>query len=705
MRHLICLSVILPAFLPAQEPPILKTTTTEVVFDLVVRDKKARIVRDLKPEEIQVFEDGVPQTIRHFDFLDGHFTGDVAPARAAAVAKPETELPSAPAVPPSVNTLREASVVSVVVAGLTPDGRKQALDALETFLSDELQPNMYVGVFRIWREQLTTVQPYTNEPGLLSVAIHRAVMAAGYVEDPNMDFTGIPQPPPPPTSQDGPSGDIETAVENALSGAEADAYQGSVRELAVIRRLIQAQAALPGRKVVLLFMPGLQAHPDTMEILRSAISVANRSNVTVYAWDSIAYKTSDLASSNRALGQAARLSMARQLNPSRAVTTGEAMAMETAERSIYSNPRVALETLAEGTGGALLSNGRDLREQLQRAIEDVRTHYELTYAPSNPNDDGKFRRIQVKVARPGTTVFARSGYYALPLLNGQEVYPFEMATLGALSAAPLPHQFDYHAAALRFRPGPEKTRYAFVFQVPVRNLTVTRDAKWATVHVSVTALVKDEQGRVVDKISKDIPYQMPADKPGELQGAAVSFTEPFSLAPGRYTIDTAALDRESMKASVRRSVLVVEPAPSGLAASDITLVRRVSASDGPPSSADPLRARGGQVLPELSSTVALAPGDKMSFYAVAYPPLPVQGPVRMSLELTRDGETVMHSQGVTVQPEQNGAASVLASFPAAKIRPGFYEARIAFTYGGSMATSETTVTVGAECASPEPEKK
>jgi hypothetical protein len=451
-------------------------------------------------------------------------------------------------------------------------------------------------------------------------------------------------------------------------------------------------------------MPGLQAHPDTMEILRSAISVANRSNVTVYAWDSVAYKVSDLASSNRALGQAARLSMARQTNPSRAVTTSEAMAMETAERSIHSDSRAELETLAEGTGGALLHNGQDLRGQLRRAMEEVRMHYELTYAPTNPNDDGRFRKIQVKITRPGTTVFARSGYYALPVLNGREVYPFELATLGAINTAPPPHQFEYHAAALRFQPCSENTRYAFVFEAPVRNLTVTRDKKWATVHVSVTALVKDAEGRVVDKISRDIPYQMPADRPGELQQAAVTFTQPFTLPPGRYTIETAALDRESMKASVRRSVLVVEPVPSGLATSDITLVRRVSALEGPPNSADPLQARGGQVLPELSSTMTFAPGDKMSFFAVAYPPKPVQGPVQMSLVLTRDGQTVMHSESVAVQPEQNGAASVLASLPAANIQPGYYEARVAFSYGRWMATSETTVTVEPEAASV-PEKK
>jgi hypothetical protein len=171
-------------------------------------------------------------------------------------------------------------------------------------------------------------------------------------------------------------------------------------------------------------------------------------------------------------------------------------------------------------------------------------------------------------------VFARSGYYALPMLNGRQIYPFEMATLKALNTKPLLHQFDFHAAALQFRPGPERTQMTFVFQAPLRDLAINKDKQWLKVHVCVTALIKNDQGQVLQKISKDIPYELPAAKTVELQRAMVSFTTPFQLIPGRYMLETAAVDRESMKASVSRSVLVVEPA-SSLPVSDVALVRRV----------------------------------------------------------------------------------------------------------------------------------
>ena len=198
------------------------------------------------------------------------------------------------------------------------------------------------------------------------------------------------------------------------------------------------------------------------------------------------------------------------------VTPNEARSSDLAVQSIHSDTRHNLSDLAEGTGGELLPDTLDLLEPLQRALENVRTHYELTYSPTNAMTDGTFRKIEVKVSRPGAKVFARSGYFALPVLNGRQIYPFEMATMKALNTTPVLHQFDFHAAALQFRPGPARTQMAFVFEAPTRDLAIEKDGEWAKVHVCVTGLVKDEHGRVVQKISKDIPYEVPCEQDGRV---------------------------------------------------------------------------------------------------------------------------------------------------------------------------------------------
>ncbi len=123
--------------------------------------------------------------------------------------------------------------------------------------------------------------------------------------------------------------------------------------------------------------------------------------------------------------------------------------------------------------------------------------------------------------------FARSGYYAVPLVNWPQVYPFGIATLKAIK--PDLHQFDFHSTTMKFRPGVVRNQYAFVFQASERDLTVTEDQQWAKVHVCVTALIKDSRGQVVEKISKDIPYEVPVAKKAELQEGTVNFAAPFFL--------------------------------------------------------------------------------------------------------------------------------------------------------------------------------
>jgi len=94
MRFFLCLLVAFPCLIPAQIPqPNIRSTSSEVLLDFVVRDRHARIIRDLRPDEVQVFEDGVPQVQRYFQFRDGHSTmppsrepAQIVPASAGSTA-------------------------------------------------------------------------------------------------------------------------------------------------------------------------------------------------------------------------------------------------------------------------------------------------------------------------------------------------------------------------------------------------------------------------------------------------------------------------------------------------------------------------------------------------------------------------------------------------------------------------------------------
>jgi len=721
MRKTLCLLIALPLVVPAQTSqtpePTIHTTTSEVLLDFVVRDKHANIIRDLKPGEVQVFEDGVPQTLRHFEFYDGRTDAQARAAQARAAVPTPVPAAVAPssAPPPTVNELRDISLVSIVIANLDPRDRALTVDAMKAFVKNELTPTTYVGVFWLGAGGLHLVQPYTNDGELISAAIVKSASSVRTMQFQGIGLQTVLEDQNPVTSAEGfypagapgPTGPIASY---AMPSGWLDTwgpilqniYQTSMGILSPLHDLVSAQGNIPGRKVLVLFMSGLPMNGDTSEVIKSVESAANRANVTIYGFTSaFGYGFNDAA--RKAIGAAASASMEQQLARStggdQVVKPTETEALEIADYSIVANSTGNLADLSEATGGSLLRPSNNMIEPLHEAMEGVRTHYELTYAPTYTSMDGAFREIQVKVTRPGATVFARNGYYALPILNEQQIYPFEIATMKAIKTKPDLRQFDFHATTMEFRPGAVRNQFAFIFQAPTKDLTVTEDKDWAKVHVCVTALIKDSKGQVVDKISKDIPYDVPLAKKAELEQGTVSFTAPFFLAPGHYTVDTATVDRNSMKASVSRSTLDVDQ-DSGFSMSDVAVARRVDTIEGPSNPLDPLQSRGATVTPELGNVVTPDTAGALAFYAVAYPQAPVDAPVNVSFEIYQTGKLVMKSPPSPVPPDSNGAASILAKLPAGKLTPGGqYEADVLFQYKGERLMKKVDFTLAGEVRS------
>jgi hypothetical protein len=71
------------------------------------------------------------------------------------------------------------------------------------------------------------------------------------------------------------------------------------------------------------------------------------------------------------------------------------------------------EGIASDSGGFTVRNTNDLSAAVQKIADETRVYYLLGYNPSNTARDGKFRKIQVKLAEgKGLQVRARKGYYA-----------------------------------------------------------------------------------------------------------------------------------------------------------------------------------------------------------------------------------------------------------------------------------------------------
>jgi Ca-activated chloride channel family protein len=73
-----------------------------------------------------------------------------------------------------------------------------------------------------------------------------------------------------------------------------------------------------------------------------------------------------------------------------------------------------LKNFAEKTGGTFVSTpgGAAMREAFAKIVEELGVQYTIGYSPQNTKKDGKWRALELRVARPNLTVRTRKGYNA-----------------------------------------------------------------------------------------------------------------------------------------------------------------------------------------------------------------------------------------------------------------------------------------------------
>ena len=72
----------------------------------------------------------------------------------------------------------------------------------------------------------------------------------------------------------------------------------------------------------------------------------------------------------------------------------------------------ALKTAAVATDGIAVMDSNDIDKGLKRVTDDLSSYYLIGYSSTNAKADGRYRRIRVRVKRPGVEIRARDGYKA-----------------------------------------------------------------------------------------------------------------------------------------------------------------------------------------------------------------------------------------------------------------------------------------------------
>ena len=652
-----------------QPDQAIRVSSQEVLLDLVVRDKHQKLVTDLRPDEIQVYEDGVPQHVTSFRFR--HESPQEPELRSNRTSN-------------QYDPVRELNLISIVFEGMSAESRQRATQYALDFLNEGVGPNTWMGVFTL-AAHVSVVQPYTKRLDLLRSAVRRA--ATGQYETFAKESKVLLnrmnslqaavkgsaaaryQPLSPGAADDvGPSTGIAGGPANAAEVLLAvqramlrSLYESAgARSIDSLRQLIRAQSQLPGRKTVLLVCEGVVIPPEEPELLNSVISEANRSNVTFYTLDARGLQISNH-------NQSAQLAVsAINDNP----FNGPIEMPTSLKTDVQANARA----LAKGTGGFALDNSNDLRARLRRVMEDVRTHYEVTYTPQSAALDGRFHSVHVRVLRPGVKIQSRKGYYAVPLLNGKSVSLIEMAGLRALNTSPVPHSFNFQFAASDLARTPQGAQYEITFAVPASSVRFEKESNTDRfrIHVACMALVKQaltstQPEAVVANLSKDLPYSVPGSRKAEFEAGTVTLSMPIALPFGRYHIDAVLMDLQAGTASVKKIGVVAGPEK----VSDFIWVRSVRAH--PAKATDefnPLDTPYGRLIPELSG--AFAPAQAPTFFLRMFQS---SRPLTAQMTISQDGKPVRNMALTLPPPSPDGTVSFLGQIPPG-LPAGHYEVEL-----------------------------
>jgi VWFA-related protein len=694
---------------PQQPPrpeaaPVFPSGTQAVVLDVVARDRKGRTVGDLRPEEIEVFEEGKPRVIIGFRFVER------APPPAPAA-------PSAAAPAPAASAPRHPTLVTLVFDSLGQQGRVFARNAALELVRSEDRPDLLFSVFHVGN-RLRLLQQFTADREAVAAAVDRACS----VLDPRGIVPGA-ETTERVTAAAGATADRAQATGDAAMGgggatagaaagqAAAEAAMANMELRAVemaqnlersqrgnaslfgLFALARQQQRLAGRKAIVYFSEGLEVPNQLEPLYRSVVSEANRANLSVYSVDARGLLTT---SGNEAARRDLLKSMETvrrqvQSRGGRAVTREDVLAGEVAEDAITQNVQGMLGALSESTGGRLIANSNDVRTGLDHALDDMAGYYEVTYDPQLAEFDGSFRRVRVKVKRPGVSVRSREGYFALPPGEGSVDFPWELPLLKALKASPPPRDFETHASAYRFGPERGEVRHTLVAEVPLAGLSFEGRGATRKAHFSVLAVVRDAQGAVREHFSQDSPVEVPEKNLEALRQGNAVFSRSFTVPPGRYSVELVALDQGAKRASVRKSVLVVAPPRPGLALSSLAVVKRTEpVPEGALESSDPLRNGENRIVPFVGEPT-FQPGETVSLFLVAYPA--AAGTAALTLEFSRDGAVVGRSSVDLPPPDSLGRIPYVASVPTQSLGPGRYEVSAVVRAGDAAVRERAFFTV------------
>ena len=670
---------------PAQksESPSIVTSADEVTVDMVVHNKKNEAVLDLKPGDITITDGGSAVKLADLHLVT---------SQAATQHK-----------------------ITLLFGRLEPSGAKNARDIAAKILKMVPASQFSFSVLNV-EGRLRLFQDFTSDPG----ALNKAVAAATEIREgsdtsedpaasPEKNLIAVAQT---GTDSSGARASAQQRTSARITLAALEESQKIVQDqhcrpwLAGLLALARTQRKIAGRKAVIYFEQASQLDSDARDMLLNIAGEANRVGVSIYIVDTNAVDeqagqgllaamaiggvvaTNHMAPPATTTGSGAATQTVAAPPPGSVTAGNDALGrIETEGLSGFKSP---MAQLAETTGGAYITASDRLKKPLQQMIEDMTTYYEASYIPPTQEYDGKFRPVAVKPLRKGLKIHSKAGYFAVAPDAGSAVRPFEAPLLKLLSESQLPTDLKFHASVLRLGDLPTGNENALVVEIPIDALDTHDDpnSDLYSLHVSVLAQVKNSAGEVVEHFSEDIPKHGSLDSKGAAQSELITLQRHFTAEPGKYTLETAVLDRNNEKAGAQRQEFEISDSTAGPSLSDVTMVERVDPLPAELDSTEPMQYGKGKVVPSISGRVAHG-AKEISFFFVVHPDASSTEQPTLEMEVLKSHESIAQMPLHLMKTTGPGSIPYLASIQSTSLPSGDYEVIEKLTQSGK--TTERSI--------------
>jgi VWFA-related protein len=714
-----------------EQDDVVRVRTNEVKLDVVVKDKKGRPIKDLKPTDFEVYEDGIPQKVESFRFLmQGAGRDQAEPKREktpATGAVAQVEMTANTTAPPRSTP----AVTALVFDRLSPEARSLARKAGLAYSQGSMATGDYTGVFGI-DQSLRTVQSFTDNSELVKEAVERATgtITSSYASG-AAKIRGNAERSISLDSQISSSMASASTAGAAQDTAGASAAGAAAGQAAAEQKLLEMQSQmlehyerlerdqqgfatinsllavispmqnLPGRKTIILFSEGLKMPPAVQAKFPAVINAANRANVSIYSIDAGGLRIeSGTAQARDELNSLAAGRMQQQARGNDRGSEGPyTRALERNEDLLRFDPRSGLGSLSDETGGFLIHDTNDLVAGLRRIGDDMHGYYLLTYVPQNRDYDGRFRQISVKVTRPNSEVQSRKGYYAVESVGQLPILDYEAPAIAASRNAKAgSNQFPFRGAALSYPAAGRSGLTLVLAEAPISafKLATSSDNKTYSADFSIVTLIKDESDQVVQKLSQHYPLNGPLENLDAAKRGEVLFYRETQLPPGSYKVELIAYDAATRKVSVNATTVDIPRADDAMPRlSSLAVLKRAERLSVDEQKRDqPLRFGELLVYPNLGERIDRSTAKQLAFFFTAWAAKGATKPMQITLEILQNKRQVGQTSAELPLADAQGQIKYASSFPLDKFQPGVFELKVTISDGRNSVSRSTHFILG-----------